>query len=113
MEYLGINVHDQDPEYITEFSKTLLDGFYKRDDETIPMALARPAAAFCYGDYELAQRIYEYAYKGWFMYASPVLSNATKGKWVEDVEKQGKHYWYTSTFIAEEKMRVFQGLNNL
>ena len=105
MEYLGINVHDQDPEYITEFSKTLLDGFYKRDDETIPMALARPAAAFCYGDYELAQRIYEYAYKGWFMYASPVLSNATKGKWVEDVEKQGKHYWYTSTFIAEEKMR--------
>lgn len=105
MEYLGIKVHDTDPAYITEFSKTLLDGFYKRDDETISMALARPAAAYCYGDYELAQRIYDYVYNGWFMYASPVLSNATKGKWVEDPDKQGKHYWYTSTFIAEEKAR--------
>ena len=27
---------------------------------------------------DLAQRIYDYVSKGWFMYASPVLSNAPK-----------------------------------
>jgi ribonucleoside-diphosphate reductase alpha chain len=105
IKYQGIVIDKEDPAYITEFSKTLLDGFYKREDETIPQALSRPATAFCYGDYELAQRIYDYAYKGWFMYASPVLSNATRGKWFEDHEKVGKHYWYTSTFVPEEKRR--------
>ena len=34
------------------------------------------AVAYCYGDMDLAQRIYDYVSKGWFMYASPVLSNA-------------------------------------
>lgn len=102
-EHLGIQIHHNDPEYITNFSRTLLDGFYTRDGETIPQALARPATAFCYGDYELAQRIYDYAYKGWFMYASPVLSNAQRGRWVNDPEKDGSYYWYTSVFIPEEK----------
>lgn len=103
--YQGIKIHKNDPKYITEFSKTLLDGFYKRDDETISQALSRPAVAFCYGDYELAQRIYDYAYNGWFMYASPVLSNATKGHWEDDPEKDGAHYWHKSVFIPEEKRR--------
>lgn len=40
------------------------------------MAYARAAVAYSYGDMELAQRIYDYASKGWFMFASPVLSNA-------------------------------------
>lgn len=101
--YKGILINEADPAYITEFSRTLLDGFYKRDDETISEALARPAVAFCYGDTGLAQRIYDYVYKGWFMYASPVLSNARKGSWVNDPEKKGKHYWYHSTFVPEEK----------
>lgn len=101
--YKGILINEADPKYITEFSRTLLDGFYKRDDETISEALARPAIAFCYGDLALAQRIYDYVYNGWFMYASPVLSNARKGSWVDDPEKNGKHYWYKSTFIPEEK----------
>ena len=33
------------------------------------------AEAYCYGDYQLAQRIYDYTLN-WFMFASPVLSNA-------------------------------------
>lgn len=103
LEYKGILINEADPSYITEFSRTLLDGFYKRDDESISEALARPAVAFSYGDMELAQRIYDYVYAGWFMYASPVLSNAQKGKWIDDPEKTGAHYWYRSTFIAEEK----------
>ena len=106
-QHQGINVHTADPEYITEFSRTLLDGYYKREGESIPEALSRPAVAYCFGDYALAQRIYDYAYSGWFMYASPVLSNATKGRWIDNPEKGGDHYWYNSAFIAEE---VAQGL---
>lgn len=101
--YKGILINEADPAYITEFSRTLLDGFYKRSDESISEALARPAIAFCYGDLGLAERIYNYVYNGWFMYASPVLSNARKGSWVNDPEKNGAHYWYKSTFIPEEK----------
>lgn len=101
--YLNIQIDRKNPDYINDFSKTLLEGYYTREGETIPQALARPAVAFCFGDYELAQRIYDYAYKGWFMYASPVLSNAPKGKWIKDPEKSGAHYWYDSIFIPEEK----------
>lgn len=103
-EYLGIQIPKKNPEYINDFSSTLLEGFYMREGETIPEALARPATAFCYGDYGLAQRIFDYAYKGWFMYASPVLSNAPKGKWVPNEEKTGAHYWYKSDFIPQEKV---------
>lgn len=102
--YLNIQIDRKNPDYINDFSKTLLEGYYTREGETIPQALARPAVAFCYGDYELAQRIYDYAYKGWFMYSSPVLSNAPKGKWIRDPEKSGAHYWYDSIFIPEEKI---------
>lgn len=69
------------PDYINEFSTALLDGFYLQDDEIFDDALARAAEAFCFGDYELAQRVYEAAWNGWFMFASPILSNAPKGFW--------------------------------
>ena len=101
--YQGININEQDPAYITEFSKTLLDGFYKRDNETISQALARPAVAYCYGDYNLAQRIYNYVDAGWFMYASPVLSNATKGEWVFSPEIDFVEPWQTHLFEPQEK----------
>lgn len=101
--YKGILINEADPPYITEFSKTLLDGFYKRDDETISEALARPAVAFSYGDNELAQRIYDYVYKGWFMYASPVLSNAQKGEWVKRPDLDFVETWQDSLFEPEEK----------
>lgn len=78
-----IKKFDFQPKYINEFSSALLDGFYLKDGETFNDALARAAEAFCYGDYELAQRIYEAAHKGWFMYASPILSNAPPGSWVK------------------------------
>jgi len=103
--YSGIQIERKNPDFITDFSKTLLEGFYMREGESISQALARPAVAFCFGDYALAQRIYDYAYKNWFMYASPVLSNAPKGHWIPDYEKDGAHYWYRHQFIAEEKKR--------
>lgn len=100
--YLGIQIDRKNPDYIDDFSKTLLEGYYTRDGETIAQALARPATAFCYGDYALAQRIYDYVYNNWFMYASPVFSNAPRGKWIEDKSKSGAHYWHNQTFIPEE-----------
>lgn len=73
----------RNPEYINAFSSALLDGFYLKEGETFDDALARAAEAFCFGDYDLAQRIYDAAWNGWFMFASPILSNAPKGSWKE------------------------------
>jgi ribonucleoside-diphosphate reductase alpha chain len=104
-DFLGIKINETNPEWITEFSEQLLGGFYLREGETISEALARPATAFCYGDYELAQRIYYYAYNGWFGYASPVLSSALKGEWVDDEDKTGAHYWHKKVFVPHEKSK--------
>lgn len=102
--YMGLNIHHKNPAWLSDLSKAMLvEGDYVREHESIPKALARPAINFCYGDYELAQRIYDYAYKGWFMYASPVLSNATAGTWYEDPTKDGAYYWHRSTFIPSSK----------
>lgn len=79
--HLGIQIHKDDPSYINNLSETLFKGHYLKAGETISEALARPATAFCAGDLSLAQRIYEYVYDNWFMYASPVLSNAPEGVW--------------------------------
>lgn len=78
---MSIKKFEHQPEYINDFSNALLDGFYLLEGETFNDAIARASEAFCYGDYELAQRVYEAAHKGWFMFASPVLSNAPVGKW--------------------------------
>lgn len=76
MEHLGIKLLEKQYEY-TEQADKLLKDYYMRKDEYLPdHAYARAAVAYCGGDMELAQRVYEYAAKGWFMFASPVLSNA-------------------------------------
>ena len=62
---------------LTEQGMTLMTDYYMLPWEKSPQeAYARAAEAYCYGDYDLAQRIYDYASKNWFMFASPVLSNA-------------------------------------
>jgi len=57
---------------------TLLTDYYCRDGEDPQDAYARAATAFSKHDESLAQRIYDYASKGWFMFSSPILSNAPK-----------------------------------
>lgn len=59
-------------------AKLLLKEYYLKEGESPQDGFARAALAYCYGDYNLAQRVYEYASKGWFMFASPVLANAPK-----------------------------------
>jgi len=69
-------------ELLTPFAKKLLRDYYMLDSEQSPQeAFARAATAYSFGDTALAQRIYDYASKGWFMFASPVLSNAPNIEW--------------------------------
>lgn len=57
----------------------LLREYYMLNEESSPQdAFVRAAEAYSFGDEDFAQRIYDYASKGWFMFASPVLSNAPK-----------------------------------
>lgn len=63
----------------SEHAHKLLNDYYMTPDETSPQeAFRRAALAYCEGDLEFANRIYEYVSRGWFMFASPVLSNAPK-----------------------------------
>lgn len=76
-EYHGITIDlDRDQE-LDHFALDLLGKYYQINTETSPQeSFARAALAYCAGDLALAQRIYDYASKKWFMYASPILSNA-------------------------------------
>ncbi len=66
-------------ENLSEQSYKLLKDYYCIEGENSPQdSFARAAIAYSYGDKKLAQRIYEGASKGWFMFSSPVLSNAPK-----------------------------------
>ena len=61
---------------LTDFGKTTLKDRYLLPEETSPQeGFMRAAKAFSDND-EMAQRIYDYASKLWFMYSTPVLSNA-------------------------------------
>lgn len=65
---------------MSEQAFELVTKYYTTEEEQSPQeAYARAATAFSNGDNELAQRVYDYASKGWFMYSSPVLSNAPDG----------------------------------
>ena len=62
---------------LTEHAQKLLQNYYLKNEEKNPEeAFYRAAHAYASGDHELADRIYEYALKGWFMFSSPILSNA-------------------------------------
>lgn len=76
-KHLGIRVDYTRDRNLSEQALKLLTDYYCKEGESSPQqAYARAALAYSYGDKELAQRIYDYASKGWFMFASPVLSNA-------------------------------------
>ncbi len=64
---------------LSEQATQLLKDYYMIKGESSPQeAFARAALAYCNDDYRFAQRIYNYASKQWFMFASPVLSNAPR-----------------------------------
>jgi ribonucleoside-diphosphate reductase alpha chain len=64
-------------ESMSEFAEALLRAYYMKEEERSPQeAFRRAAIAYSAGDEDLAKRIYSYVSKGWFMFASPLLSNA-------------------------------------
>lgn len=81
--------------WLSEQATKLLENHYMIEGEKSPQeAFARAAYAYCYGDYSLAQRIYDYVSRGWFMFSSPILSNAPTGVWKD-----------SNTFLRNSKAR--------
>lgn len=83
-EYLGILIDYNRDTLLPEQGIAMLTGkgFYKKEWEESPQeTFARASTAYSFGDYEFAQRIYEYSSNGWFTFASPVMSNAPEIEW--------------------------------
>lgn len=83
-EYNGVVIDYSRDRLIPERGLALLtgEGFYKKEGETSPQeTYARAAVSYCFGDYKLAQRLYDAVSQGWFTFASPVLSNAVDVQW--------------------------------
>ncbi len=75
--HLGITINYERDDRLSNQAITLMQDYYMYEHETSPQeAFARASVAYCGDDFDLAQRIYNYASQGWFMFASPVLSNA-------------------------------------
>ena len=92
----------EQPSFINEFSSALLSEFYMLPGETVNECFARAANAFCYGDFDLRDRIIGYLHNNWMMFASPIISNAAKGEWVltDATADWNKQY----TFIGEKSL---------
>ncbi|ALM62056.1 ribonucleoside-diphosphate reductase large subunit [Vibrio phage qdvp001] len=87
--YLGINIDYSKDNIIPEQGYAMLTkkGFYKKEGENSPQeSFARAATCYSFGDLELAQRIYDAVSKQWFTFASPVLSNAVKHIYPENLK---------------------------
>jgi len=76
-EYLGVEINTQKDRKLSKQAKKLLKDYYCKKDEKSPQhAFARASVAYSYGDMKLAQRVYDAVANGWFMFSSPILSNA-------------------------------------
>jgi ribonucleoside-diphosphate reductase alpha chain len=62
----------------SKHAKSLLKNYYMDSSESSPQEAFRRAAYAYTDNLDLAARIYEYACKGWFMFSSPILSNADR-----------------------------------
>lgn len=60
----------------SDHAKSLLSKYYMQEGEQSPQESFKRASFFYAKSTELAERIYDYACKGWFMFSSPILSNA-------------------------------------
>jgi ribonucleoside-diphosphate reductase alpha chain len=76
---MGIEIEKKMDRKLSKQAKKLLKDYYCKGDEKSPQqAFARASVAYSYGDMELAQRVYDAVSKGWFMFSSPILSNAPR-----------------------------------
>ena len=82
---MQIKIKKSADQLLENYAVGMLKDFYMRDHEKSPQeAYARAAEAWSTFngnmDKDLAQRLYDYVSNKWFMFASPVLSNAPNGK---------------------------------
>jgi len=80
-----IKVNLDKDKILTDYAVGMLKDFYMLEHENSPQdAYARASTAWSTYkgelDEELAERLYKYVSNKWFMFASPVLSNAPNGK---------------------------------
>jgi len=75
--YLGIIIDRKRDKKLSKQALELVTNYYLRGKEKSPQeAYARACVAYCGGDMDLAQRLYDAVSQGWFMFSSPILSNA-------------------------------------
>lgn len=72
----GIEIDYKKDEILSEQAKKLLEQYYLHIGENSPQERFA-IAALTYTNKKLAQRIYDYVSKGWFMFSTPILSNAS------------------------------------
>jgi hypothetical protein len=76
----SVMIDDTRNDNLTDQARELLAKFYLRPGENPQDGFARASVAWAtyrgVTDWALAQRLYDYSSRGWFGYASPVLSNA-------------------------------------
>ena len=76
-EYLGITIDRTRDKNMSDQARELVTGYYLRGKEKSPQeAYARACIAYSDNDLDLAQRLYDGVSNGWFMFSSPILSNA-------------------------------------
>ena len=76
-EYLGITIDRTRDKQMSDQARELVTGYYLRGKEKSPQeAYARACVAYSDGDLDLAQRLYDGVSNGYFMFSSPILSNA-------------------------------------
>lgn len=114
-EYLGVTIDYGRDNNLPEqgFSMLTKKGFYKLEHEESPQeGFARAATAYCFGDYELAQRIYDAASLGHFTFASPVLSNAPEIQWPYHLcdYKDPTEYWFLNAGYLEDEFNNINGM---
>jgi ribonucleoside-diphosphate reductase alpha chain len=78
---MNIKIDYKRDDQLADYSRDMLMDFYAKEGEKSPQDVyARAAWAWSkfkgVRDEALAQRLYDYVSQGWFMFASPVLSNA-------------------------------------
>ena len=79
-DYLGIQIDYDREKDLSVFSlETLKDRYFWEDETHAQEAFARASVYSAtyqgHTDYNLAQRLYDYASKGWFGFSTPILSN--------------------------------------
>ena len=90
----------------TDFAQTLLKEHYSQSTDTsIDDIFKRAINNFCYGDFELAERLQYYIDNKWFNFSSPPLSNSVDGEWVLKYADAWQG-WKTHEFRTEHEIKA-------